>query len=566
MVRRHSVSVRRSTLLLTAAVLSACGGHQVNGSKHGTSDASASDPELVEVPPRGYYDALVATTMQMIDNGTTTPPTGTAATTAATALPEAATTTAATALPAAATTPAAPAATPTPVLPAATTATAAATTTASNAPAASAQLWVNFDGGTITKGYAVGSSFLLCKDSVTIAPIATLTDGDKATIVAGVQGYFTAAKVALQVTATKPSSGSFTTIEVGGSITDLGCADHGEYGASPLDLGNANKNDIAFAFNKAGISDQQLAVNIAHLAGHTYGLATATDPSDIMALSPTVDTKGFGTSAVVGSTDTQNEPEILQKAISSTTPPATTTPAETSLPPVLAAIPGIDLVIAEIAKVTGDHGLGSLLPLIKALLPIAQRIDPSDIEGVLTDNGIYTAGTGNTVTNTVSGNNINITINVDNSVHNTNLPPQPVATSSSTSSSSDSSSSTSSSNGDKAKEWGCAWIFSVLEHAKGKLGHSGPSCRSPAQTANQSGTTDTAATAKAGTSKAPASTSAAAATPVDPATAPKIAALVNSVPGTMKAAGSLTPSEQKSVGNMLKAGCAHGYLSLVGNL
>ncbi|MCX6110573.1 MAG: hypothetical protein NTZ90_13330, partial [Proteobacteria bacterium] len=535
MVRRHSVSVRQSTLLLTAAVLSACGGHMVNsGSKHGSSDASASDQELVEVPPRGYYDALVANTMQLIDNSTTNA-SGTTAT---------------------------------PVAPTPAAAAAPATTPAASSPAALVRLWINFDGATVKKGYDAGSSFLLCKDSVTIAPIATLSDGDKASIVAGVQGYFTAAKVALEVTATKPSSGSFTTIEVGGSLADLGCADHGEYGASPLDLGNANKNDIAFAFNKAGISDQQLAVNIAHLAGHTYGLATAADPIDIMAVSPAIDTKGFGTSPVVGSTDSQNEPEILQKAISSTTPSATTPPVETTLPPVIAAIPGIDLVIAEIAKLTGDKGLGSLLPLIKALLPIAAQIDPNDIESVLKDNGIYTAGSGNTVTNTVSGNNINITINIINSGNTTNqssLPPQPVATDSSSSSCSD-----------KHKERGCAWIFAIRDHIKNKFEHGGPSCRtpSPAPTANHSGTADSTTTVSAGTPKAPATAAApadpaktaTAATPVDLATAPKIAALVNSVPDAMKVTGSLTPSEQKSVGNMLKAGCAHGYLSLVGNL
>jgi len=67
MVRRHSASVRQSTLLLTATVLSACGGHTVNsGSKHGSSDANASEPELVEVPPRGYYDALVANIAPMM--------------------------------------------------------------------------------------------------------------------------------------------------------------------------------------------------------------------------------------------------------------------------------------------------------------------------------------------------------------------------------------------------------------------------------------------------------------------------------------------------------------------
>ena len=566
MARRHRANLRRSTvsILLTSMALGGCGAQLPNSDKkHHGSDATPQGNELVKAPPRGYYDALVAMTMDQID-ATTAPTSATAAT------PEVAP---------------APAATPVASMPAPTgapVASAPAATPAASGPAgiAATKLWINFNGATVAKGYEVGSSFMLCQASTTIAPIAALTSTDKATIVAAVQGYFTSAKVDLDVTSTKPSAGSYTTVIVGGSIADLGCADHGEYGASPLDLGNANKNDIAFAFAKTGISDQQLAVNIAHVAGHTYGLETAADPADVMALSPSIDSTGFGKGLIAGSTVVQDEPSILQKAVA-ITPPATD--SESILPPIIATIPGIDLVIAEIAKMNGDGTLGSLIPLIKALLPIGERINPKDISGVLTDNGIHPGstvvntanGNNNTIVNgNNSGNNVNVTINILNTnTNNTNQSSMfPVTTKgdSNSTSNSTSNSSSNSTGGSLGKESGCSWIFGIISQIKNLHKASGPSCNSTASATNGSGTSGTApvtASVDPATPSADPSKAASAAAPVDPAAAPKIAALLNSVTPTLSLIDqNFDAGDQQSLGKVMKASCAHGYLSLVGNL
>ena len=319
--------------------------------------------EVVTAPPRAYYDQLFAAKLGLLDNPAT-------ATTAANSTGEV--------------------------------------------------LWLNFGGATVAKGTAKGESFQVCGDKATIAA-STLTADSQDQIASSVQKFYTDAGADLKVTTTQPTSGDYTTVVVGGSLADLGCTDPSGLGVAPLDVGNANHNDIAFVFTPADISDKQLAVNIAHVSAHTYGLATITDPDDVMAEKPLDTAKGFGVGKRVDTGAEQNGLLVLAEATGvqvskpgeadATKSDDKTVPAPMPLPPVIAPGKGTDVIVDDMINKMPSHpkSAGHIIPVLRGLLPFAFSLDLKAVTEIFDATGF---GNGSTTDKAGTTRRTTITVNV----------------------------------------------------------------------------------------------------------------------------------------------------------
>jgi len=349
---------RATVAVVTATGLTSCGGLMRKGQPTGGG-------EVVTAPPRAYYDQLFAAKLGLLD----TP--------------------------------------------------AAATTTAAAAPTTGEVLWLNFGGATVNKGTAKGESFQVCGDKATIAA-STLTADSQLEIASTVEKFYTGAGANLKVTTTQPTSGDYTTVIVGGSLADLGCTDPSGLGVAPLDVGNANHNDIAFVFTPADLSDKQLAVNIAHVAAHTYGLSNVTDPNDVMAEKPLETATGFSVGKRVDNGAEQNSLVILAEATGvqvskpgeadATKTTDQTKPEPMPLPAVIAG-KGTDQVVDDmINKMPSNPKAAShLIPLLRGLIPLAFSLDLKAVTEIFDATGF---GSGAASDKTGSGRRTTITVNV----------------------------------------------------------------------------------------------------------------------------------------------------------
>lgn len=238
-------------------------------------------------------------------------------------------------------------------------------------------LYVNFNGATLSKGYGRGQSFILCRQRATV-PSAGLSPADQQTILSEVQRYYNEAGARLIVTAEKPVSGDFTTIHTGGSYRDLGCFGAGVLGVAPYDKGNANRNDIGFAFTAGVSSNKVIAETIAHEAAHSFGLDHVESRKDIMFASSTSQITGFTVSRVSGGVRTQDAPAMLKAALgagTSTAPvvggnggnssPTQGNPAGQS--PVAGTVPGIANLPTGLGNLPGLTQIGNIGQLIPGL-------------------------------------------------------------------------------------------------------------------------------------------------------------------------------------------------------
>src|SRR5205823_12916210 len=87
----------------------------------------------------------------------------------------------------------------------------------------------------------------------------------------------------VEVTDTPPADGPYTMVMVGGNATIIG-QPSGVAGLAPLDCGDQNDSDIAFAFTDLFATDDvhNLAVTIAQESAHSFGLGHTGDPTDLM--------------------------------------------------------------------------------------------------------------------------------------------------------------------------------------------------------------------------------------------------------------------------------------------
>lgn len=285
-------------------------------------------------------------------------------------------------------------------------------------------LWINFDGATVAKGFGLGQSFIPCK-ATSVIPAPNLSPADKDQVVALVQQFYSDVGANLFVTQSKPTSGEFTTIHVGGAYSNLGCAGgSGVLGIAPLDGGNANRSDVGFAFTPSYADAQLIAETVAHEAGHSYGLDHVVTKTLLMYFSAGSDITGFGVSKISGSGRTQDEPAILKEVLgiadgsvvvappSSPATPASpaqpTIPGLTNLPVDLANLPGLDQ-ISNLGQLIPGLATGnvlditSLLPQLQALIPTATSGSLPGLDQILTIVGMASQAGANQQGTTVAG-------------------------------------------------------------------------------------------------------------------------------------------------------------------
>jgi hypothetical protein len=89
----------------------------------------------------------------------------------------------------------------------------------------------------------------------------------------------------VSVVTTRPSSGDYTMVAVGGSHTVAG-QPTGVAGVSPLDCTNSNLDNVVFDFSEDQIpmfgGVVAVAITAAHESGHAFGLEHTDNPADIM--------------------------------------------------------------------------------------------------------------------------------------------------------------------------------------------------------------------------------------------------------------------------------------------
>lgn len=176
-------------------------------------------------------------------------------------------------------------------------------------------MYLNFNGVDLEKGFGRGQSFILCEETASI-PGSGFSFDEQQEIVQRVKQHFSDAGVALDITTTRPLSGDYTTIHVGGSYGSLGCPESpSTLGIAPFDEGNQNRNDIGFVFTAYQIDPGTIADTIAHESGHSFGLDHTINIKDLMHSSAQSDDLAFAISQIRGSTDIQDGPKMLRRNV-----------------------------------------------------------------------------------------------------------------------------------------------------------------------------------------------------------------------------------------------------------
>ena len=145
---------------------------------------------------------------------------------------------------------------------------------------AGATLYLNFEGATIRYGASNSkqkTSWLVPRESGSVTfPAFTTSNygrGDRAQTIAQLVEYVKAdfREYNLKVVTSRPTSGDYTEVVVGGSPSLIQEAKT-TAGIAPLDTSNYNANDIVLVFSDVLSNLRELATCISHEAGHSYGL------------------------------------------------------------------------------------------------------------------------------------------------------------------------------------------------------------------------------------------------------------------------------------------------------
>jgi hypothetical protein len=244
-------------------------------------------------------------------------------------------------------------------------------------------LFLNFDGVSLSKGYGVGQSMLICSNEVDVEP-SSLKLSTVEAIVDGVQDTLDAAGADVFVTATQPRGGEYTTIHLAESSEDLGCRQSQSLGTAFLDVGNGIQTDVAFAYTHGVRNVKMISFAVLHQAGLTYGLEQINDPSNYMHGNYSSAATGFGPVNPSGNRESSNNATQLAENLA----PAATKlklfalqagssapiPGLGQLPSSLKQMPGID-VIASLGAILQTYNpdmkldISNLLSDIDATIP-----------------------------------------------------------------------------------------------------------------------------------------------------------------------------------------------------
>jgi len=184
--------------------------------------------------------------------------------------------------------------------------------TSGDGPNGAHVLFLNFDGATITKASdnpALNRSFIP-NGSTTVIPsfddtrfaqVYTRADAINK-VVDYANGFY--ANYNVMIVTTRPASGRYTMMMVGGTATLVGSGGS-VVGIAPLDCGNQTEGNVGFAFaaslitsnrttkSSADTALRELALTIVHEAGHSYGLEHVNNQADIMYPSVSTGQTGF---------------------------------------------------------------------------------------------------------------------------------------------------------------------------------------------------------------------------------------------------------------------------------
>ena len=160
--------------------------------------------------------------------------------------------------------------------------------------AAAHTLWLALDGEAVQAGIAddatalvsaVGKAQIPAFDPTVVAPDAPATAVLQAVLVDRVRGYFLAYD--LDVTATRPASGDYAAVLVGGTSGLLVPSQPaGIAGVGAVDCADTNARSLGYAFSDVAIPARggivALGATVAHEAAHGWGLEHTTDVHDPM--------------------------------------------------------------------------------------------------------------------------------------------------------------------------------------------------------------------------------------------------------------------------------------------
>ncbi|MBA3818982.1 MAG: matrixin family metalloprotease [Deltaproteobacteria bacterium] len=155
-------------------------------------------------------------------------------------------------------------------------------------------IFLELDGASITRGEwrednaQTTTSFIPTLPVSVVPPFDASPWGARADVIAGIVAGLAAdfQFYGVDITTTRPASGPYTTVVLGGRPADIGLA-AGPIGIAPLDAGNFNRSDVTFVFTAElaayGYDVRHIAWVTSHEVGHSLGLEHNAAPNDIMA-------------------------------------------------------------------------------------------------------------------------------------------------------------------------------------------------------------------------------------------------------------------------------------------
>ena len=157
---------------------------------------------------------------------------------------------------------------------------------AGDTPSYRLKVFLNFDGAKLSTGQSNSinnSTGLLTQSTLDYLPQTWGSAGRDKTI----KDILTELKLlyqnyAVEFVTTRPTSGDYTMVMIGGSGDGCKKGGPGTVGIAPLDCKNSNKNDIVLVFGAKLSSARSIAMVAAHEMGHSFGLEHVDDKKDVM--------------------------------------------------------------------------------------------------------------------------------------------------------------------------------------------------------------------------------------------------------------------------------------------